>query len=270
MHISDIAKEKIKLIAADLDGTLLNSNKEISEYNQKIIKKLINKYNIDFILSSGRPYEGIKNYNEILENNNLSIIFNGASIADNDGNIIFRKTLDEEASKQIIELSKKYDVCLHVYDNGKYIVSKENFPIKSYVQIENKVNVIAGLENINDYRFDKMLILGERDILEKLKEEIDSLNCVHTCFSGTLFLEAVNKEANKGNALKKICEIKKIDIKDTIAFGDNFNDIEMIEYSGIGVAMGNAEENVKQKADYIALSNEEDGVGKFLSSIFSI
>lgn len=56
----NISKEKIKLIAADLDGTLLNSNKEISKYNQKIIKKLINEYNIDFILSSGRPFEGIK------------------------------------------------------------------------------------------------------------------------------------------------------------------------------------------------------------------
>ena len=85
----NISKEKIKLIASDLDGTLLNSNKKISEYNQKIIKKLINEYNINFILSSGRPYEGIKNYNKILENNNLSIIFNGASIADNNGKIIF-------------------------------------------------------------------------------------------------------------------------------------------------------------------------------------
>ncbi|ASJ20851.1 Cof-type HAD-IIB family hydrolase [Brachyspira hampsonii] len=266
----NISKEKIKLIAADLDGTLLNGNKEISEYNQQIIKKLINEYNINFILSSGRPYEGIKNYNEILENNTYSIIFNGASIADNNGKIIFRKTLDEDASKEIIELSKKYDVCIHVYDNGKYIVSKEDFPIKSYVQRENKVNVVMGLENINDYRFDKMLILGQRDILEKLKKEIDELNSVHTCFSGTLFLEAVDKEANKGNALKWICENKKIDIKDTIAFGDNFNDIEMIEYSGIGVAMENAEEIVKQKADYVTLSNEEDGVGRFLKNFFEL
>ena len=61
---------------------------------------------------------------------------------------------------------------------------------------------------------------------------------------------------------------KKIDIKDTIAFGDNFNDIEMIEYAGIGVAMGNAEETLKQKSDYITLSNEEDGVGKFLNDLF--
>lgn len=98
---------------------------------------------------------------------------------------------------------------MHVYNNGKYIISKENFPIKSYVQIEKTVNVIVGLENTDDYNFDKILILGQRDILEKLKKEIDSLNCVHTCFSGDLFLEAVNKASNKGNALKRICEIKK-------------------------------------------------------------
>ena len=266
----NISKEKIKLIAADLDGTLLNSNKEISEYNQKIIKKLINEYNINFILSSGRPYEGIKNYNEILKNNNFSITLNGASITDNNGKIILKKTIDEDASKQIIELSKKYDICMHVYNNGKYIMSKKDFPIKSYVQIENKINLIVGLENIDNYKFNKILILGERKILEKLKKEIDSLNCVHTCFSGDFFLEAVNKEANKGNALKWICENKKIDIKDTIAFGDNFNDIEMIEYAGIGVAMANAEEEVKKKADYITLSNNENGLGYFLENIFEL
>ena len=78
------------------------------------------------------------------------------------------------------------------------------------------------------------------------------------------------KDVSKGNALKWICNNKGISPDNIIAFGDNFNDIEMIEYAGIGVAMSNAEENVKQKADYIALSNEEDGIGKFLNSIFNI
>lgn len=270
MNISDISKDRIKLIATDLDGTLLNDKKEIGDYTKKILNILMNDYKIELVLSSGRPYEGIINYNKILENDNCSIIFNGANIVDKEGKVIYKKTIEENACRSIINMSAKYDVCIHVYDNGRYIVSKEDFPIKSYVQREGKINVVIGLENINDYRSDKILILGERNILEKVKKEIDSLDNIHTCFSGDYFLEAVSKDANKGNALKWICRNKGIDIKNTIAFGDNFNDIEMIEYAGIGVAMYNAEEEVKQKADYIALSNEEDGVGKFLSSIFYI
>ncbi|WP_297207061.1 Cof-type HAD-IIB family hydrolase [uncultured Brachyspira sp.] len=263
-------KNKIKLIATDLDGTLLNSNKEISDYNKKILFELMYNHNVELILSSGRPFEGLKSYKELLKINNYSIIFNGASIVDNNENIVYRKTLDENISKTIIELSKDYNVCIHVYDNGKYIVSKENFYIKSYVQIEKTVNVLYGLNNVSDYRFDKMLILGEREILNELKQKIDSKMDINSCFSGEKFLEIISKEANKGNALKWICENKGISIENAAAFGDNFNDIEMIEYAGIGVAMGNAEENVKQKANYIALSNDEDGVGKFLKDAFEL
>ena len=91
----NISKDKIKLIATDLDGTLLNSNKEISKYNQEILKIIINDYNVQLILSSGRPYEGVKNYNKLLKNNNYSIIFNGASIVDNSGKVIYKQTVEE-------------------------------------------------------------------------------------------------------------------------------------------------------------------------------
>lgn len=266
----NISKDTIKLIAADLDGTLLNNNKEISKYNQKILKKLINDYNVQLILSSGRPYESIKKYNEILNNKNNSIIFNGASIVDENGEVIYRKIIDKDSSKSIIELTKKYNVCIHVYENGKYIISDDNFPIKSYVQREKKRIVTVGLENIVDYEFDKILILGERDILDKLKKEIDYNLYVHSCYSGFNFLEIISKDSSKGNSLKFICESKGINPNNVAAFGDNFNDIEMIEYAGVGVAMANAEEEVKQKADYIALSNDKDGVGKFLSKVFNI
>ena len=265
-----ISKDKIKLIATDLDGTLLNNNKQISDYNQKILRILINDYNVQLILSSGRPYEGVKSYNKILENNNYSIIFNGASIVDNSGKVIYKQTVEENDAKTIIKLSEKYDVCVHVYDNGKYIVSKEDFPIKSYVQKEQTIEPIIGLENIETYKFDKMLILGERAVLNELYKEISENTDVHSSFSGDLSLEITSKIGNKGNSLKWICDNKGINPDNIIAFGDNFNDIEMIEYAGVGVAMANAEEEVKQKADYITLSNNENGVGYFLKNIFEL
>ena len=266
----NISKDTIKLIATDLDGTLLNNNKEISKFNQEILKTLINDYNVQLILSSGRPYEGVKSYNKLLENNNYSIIFNGASIVDNNGNVIYKQTVEENDAKTIIKLSEKYDVCVHVYDNGKYIVSKEDFPIKSYVQKEQTIAPIIGLEHIETYRFDKMLILGKRDILNELYKEISENTDVHSSFSGDLSLEITSKIGNKGKSLEWICHNKGINPNNIIAFGDNFNDIEMIEYAGIGVAMDNSEEIVKQKANYTTLSNEDDGVGKFLKDIFEL
>ena len=266
----NISKEQIKLIATDLDGTLLNNNKEITEYNINILKELIKNHNVQLILSSGRPYEGIKSYNKILENNNYSIIFNGASIVDANGQVIYKQTVEENDAKTIIKLSEKYDVCVHVYDNGKYIISKEDFPIKSYVQKEHTIDTIIGLENIETYKFDKMLILGKRDILNKFYKEILENTDVHSSFSGDLFLEITSKIGNKGKSLEWICNNKGISSNNIIAFGDNFNDIEMIEYAGIGVAMANAEEEVKKKADYITLSNNENGVGYFLKNIFEL
>ena len=112
--------------------------------------------------------------------------------------------------------------------------------------------------------------MGERNILENFKEEIDSNFDVHTCYSGSNFLEVISKYSSKGNSLKWICEKKGISLDNAAAFGDNFNDIEMIEYAGIGVAMANAEEMVKQKANYTTLSNEEDGVGNFLKNVFEL
>ena len=266
----NISKEQIKLIAADLDGTLLNNKKEIGSYTKEILNKLINDYKIELVLSSGRGFDGVKKYNDILGNNNYSIVMNGSNIIDSNGNILYRKRLEEDISKKVIELAKKYDVCLHFFDDLNYIVSKDDFYIKSYIQIEKTREITVGIENIEDYRFDKIIIFGDREILNKLKIDIDSNLDVNSCFSGETLLEVICKDVSKGNALKWICDNKGIDIKNTIAFGDNFNDIEMIEYAGVGVAMGNAEEEIKQKADYIALSNNEEGVGKFLKDIFEL
>ena len=270
MDISDISEDRIKLIAVDLDGTLLNDKKEIGNYTKEILNKLINDYKIELILSSGRGFDGVKKYNDILGNNNYSIIMNGSNIVDNNGKILYIKRLEEEISKAVIEFSKRYDVCVHFFDDLKYIVSRDDFYIKSYIQIEKTREIIVGIENIKDYRFDKIIIFGNRDILNKLKIDIDYNLDVNCCFSGETLLEIMCKGVSKGNALKWVCDNKGIDIKDTIAFGDNFNDIEMIEYAGVGVAMGNSEDIVKQKANYTTLSNEEDGVGKFLKNIFEL
>ena len=253
----------IKLIATDLDGTFFNNNSTISDYNKDVFQFLM-KNGIEIILATGRALNSMKHYKDILANDNYSIIFNGAAIIDNDGNFIYDKVIDANTSKSIINIYDKYNVYLHVYKRNIHIASDIDFYLKKYIEKEKVNNVAIGLENIEDFEFNKMVFIGDREELERLQNDIRNSFNVHTCFSHTNFLEVLAPGINKGSALEWICNQKGINRDEIIAFGDNYNDIEMIEYAGVGVAMKNAEEALKKKADYICLSNDEDGVGKFL------
>ena len=253
----------IKLIATDLDGTFFNSNTVISNYNKDVFQFLM-KNGIEIILATGRSLSSMKYYKDILANDNYSIIFNGAAIIDNDGNFVYDKVLDADISKSIINIYDKYNVYLHVYKRNIHIASDIDFYLKRYIEKEKVNDVAIGLENIEDFEFNKMVFIGDREELERLQNDIRNNFNVHTCFSHTNFLEVLASGINKGSALEWICNQKGIKRDEVVAFGDTYNDIEMIEYAGIGVAMENAEEALKKKADYICLTNDDDGVGKFL------
>ena len=144
----------------------------------------------------------------------------------------------------------------------------------NYAEIFNRKEdlkeIFIGLHNIEKFEFSKMLFIGDREVLEKLQDEIRETIKVHTSFSHTNFLEILRYGINKGSALKWLCDKKGIKRENVIAFGDNYNDIEMIEFAGIGVAMENGEEELKKSADYIALNNNDDGVGKFLKDFLDL
>ena len=263
----------IKLIASDLDGTLLNDNSEISDYNKTILKKLMEK-GIDIVIATGRPISSMDFYYEELQNNGESIVFNGAMVVDKNFNCIFTNPLKREIAKEIINLYKeKYinDTSLNIYSIQKYIVAKDNFKFQTNTEKVDKKNKIVGLENFNDdIEAQKIIILGENDILLDVKKDIDNLFTVHTSFSNPNFLEILSADANKANALKWLCDKKGISRDSVMAFGDNYNDIEMIEFAGVGVAMGNAESNVKKNAKYTTVSNNDNGVGVFLKEFFNL
>ncbi|WP_157149931.1 Cof-type HAD-IIB family hydrolase [Brachyspira sp. SAP_772] len=263
----------IKLIATDLDGTLLNEDKKITDYNKNIITKLIDR-GIDVVISTGRPISAMHFFYEELKNNNESIVFNGAMVVDNNFNCIFSNPLKKDIAKKIINLYKeKYikDASLIIYSIKEYIVAKDNFKFQTHTEKIDKKNKIIGLENFNyNIEVQKMVILGETDMLEEIQKTIDNLFTVHTSFSEPHFLEILSENTNKANALKWLCDKKGIDRNSVMAFGDNYNDLEMIKFAGVGVAMGNAEDNVKKNAKYIADTNNNNGVGVFLKDFFNL
>ena len=144
----------IKLIATDLDGTFFNNNSAISDYNKDVFQFLM-KNGIEIILATGRALNSMKHYKDILANDNYSIIFNGAAIIDNDGNFIYDKVIDANTSKSIINIYDKYNVYLHVYKRNIHIASDIDFYLKKYIEKEKVNNVAIGLENIEDFEFNK-------------------------------------------------------------------------------------------------------------------
>ncbi|MBU5439091.1 Cof-type HAD-IIB family hydrolase [Tissierella sp. MSJ-40] len=262
-----------KILALDLDGTLLNKKHEVSAKNREMIEKIKEK-GIKIILLSGREPGSVKYYSEQLGLEEILSGFNGGIITDNKGEkIYFNQCLQEELAKETIFLSEKMNMCNVVFIGNKlYTQDKKDSRFKTFekytlVSIEEVGCLSTFLEknklwsNIN-----KILLTDDNKILNEckdiLEEKVD--NGLTMQFSLPFFLEIFSKDISKGGALEEISKLYKVNKEEIIAIGDGENDITMIQYAGLGVAMDNAPENVKEIADFITLSNEEDGVSSVI------
>lgn len=258
---------KYKLLALDLDGTLTNSKKEISDYTKEVLFRF-QENGGRIILASGRPTYGIVPLAEQLnlkEHGGFILSYNGARILDCEKDeIVYDQNLTPEEVQEIYDLSQNFDVNIMSYDKDTVITENEEDP---YVQIESKINKmplkeVECLADYVDYPVNKCLMTADGDYLAtvepQVKEALGDRLSVYR--SEAFFLEVMPQNVDKAASLDAL--LKQLDMsKDQlIACGDGFNDLSMIEYAGLGVAMENGKEVVKESADYIAPSNDEDGV----------
>lgn len=259
----------IKAIAIDLDGTLLNSKKEITERTKEILKK-VHKKGIKIIISTGRPYVSIKNLLNELEIKDMVIIYNGAKIIDLKNNeVIYEIPLEEKYVKYLIEISRKENIHLNLYQNEEwYVENLNNEETKKYKFLTNLIPIEKDFNTFEDYRMTKALYVGDnlklKKIEEILKKEIGSE--VYLTFSQEFLLEILNKKVNKGSALLYVLEQYNTSSEQCMAFGDAENDIEMLTSIKYGVAMKNALKKVKESVEYLTLSNDENGVVEFINT----
>lgn len=253
-----------KLIALDMDGTLLNENHRINDRVKDSLFR-IREMGVKVILSSGRGYKGIKGYIDELNIKDLVISMNGAAVTDYTGEkLIFSQHMESEVSREVIRLSYKYDIYNVLFINNDMYVDEIN-ENGLFFEKHDRIRLNA-VGNLNDfYNFEpvgKMLLIGENSKLTMLREAIyKSLgNRVNVTFSLPYFLEAYSPLVNKGVMLEKVCRYYGINRDDVIAIGDGENDISMIEYAGLGIAMENASPSVKDAADFVTRTNFSDGV----------
>ena len=253
-----------KLIASDMDGTLLRSDRTISDETRNAIMNIKEK-GVLFVLCTGRPLIAVEKYNKLLNLNCPVILYNGAQIFDfASRKVLFEKYLDFEYAKFVWDEGCKKKLEIYVWADNELYTNFVNdkvydYTIESHAEI-HKLNDIRDLKGKN---ITKVLWDEEPDKIKIFIKEFDAINFfekVNYCTSMPYYLEFFNLETSKKVAIQKLEEIYNIKREEIIAIGDGKNDIEMIKYAGLGVAMDNATDEVKKYADVVTKSNNDDGV----------
>ena len=256
-----------KLIALDMDGTLLNSEKRITDNTKKALKEAEAK-GVKVVLASGRPLSGITKSLEELDlfkGDDYVLSFNGGMVINSKTEEIVTSSLLKGSDlKEIYKISKELDINIHAFSAKKGLITPK---MSQYTQHECDINGIdATIMDFNDVEDNedivKIMMIDPQEKLDKAIEKLPKyLYEKYSVFkSAPFFLEFTNKEVDKGKGLKKLGEYLGIKQEEIIACGDAGNDLSMVKYAGLGVAMENATDDVKEAADYITLSNDEDGI----------
>ncbi|MED0658727.1 HAD family hydrolase [Bacillus smithii] len=282
----------IKCIATDMDGTLLNSRQMISEGNRTAIKKAQEK-GIEFVIATGRSYDEAQT---VLAEAGLQcpiICVNGAEVRTKEGEIIHTNELSAKQSLDIYEILYHSDTYYEVFTNKGiytdhyekgvqtlmnifqtanpdmpedqiYEMAKNRYS-KGHIQIvENYEHVIES----NDQLVYKFLVVSKNPSeLMRVKEKLEALPEISVSSSGSENLEVTHNKAQKGIALTWFTERMGISMQETMAIGDNLNDLSMFERVGRSVAMGNGHPDIKKICSHETAVNDEDGVGKAILEV---
>lgn len=257
-----------KLIAVDLDDTLLTDDLVVSNRNRYAIKKAQEK-GIIFTIATGRVTKSAVRVAKDVGINVPIITFQGATVYDyNKEESVFENYLEIKKVTEILKYSQSNNVHCNIYDNNSIYVREEN-KWSDYYKTLSKGSDLKAVGDLTQFELNatpKMILIDEVCNIPKIRKDIEKLNIdnINIFTSKPNFLEITCKSASKGQALANFAKLYNIEQKDIIAIGDSFNDLSMIEYAGLGVCMENGYDEIKDIANYITLSNNNDGVANVI------
>lgn len=258
----------IKLIATDIDGTLLNSERKITRRVHDTLQKAREK-GVYVVLCTGRPLPGVKHLLEELDlitDKDFVITYNGALVqGTGDGKTYAHFPMNYQDFVMVSSLGDQEKVHYHAIDEKAIYVTTTDIGQYSFHESELTGMPIEHTTNEaiqKEAQFTKMMYIDTPELLNQLianmpvemKERYTFLR------SEPYYLEVLNKQASKGKAVERLAQLLGIAQEEVMCLGDNENDLDMIEYAGVGVAMGNAVDSVKAVANYVTTTNNEDGV----------
>lgn len=265
---------KIRMIGLDLDGTLLNTKKELTEHTKRILSEAIGQ-GVIVLAATGRPYSGVPQIIREFPGICYALTSNGARVLDTrTENVLIEQLLPLKSAKRALEIMEKYDTLIEVYFNGEGYANAdrlariENYHHNPYMWeyvLKSRKPVKDIHEIIAQKNQDMDKIQGVfADMKERARawEELSRFSDIVLVGSLGYNIEINAAGVNKGNALIRLGKLLGIDREEIMACGDGDNDISMLKEAGLGVAMANAEETVKKAADYITDSNDDEGVAR--------
>ncbi|QHQ62701.1 Cof-type HAD-IIB family hydrolase [Anaerocolumna sedimenticola] len=261
-----------EILVLDIDGTLTNSKKEISNKTLDSIMK-IQERGHKVVLASGRPTPGVlplANKLKLSEYNGYILSFNGAKIINcNTNEIIYQKVLPGDIIPRLHKAASENSVGIISYEDNCIITDSE---IDEFMETEARINGIP-IKKVNDFpsyinfNVNKCLMTGHSAKLEKveviMREKFGQQLSIYR--SEPFFLELMPQNIDKAYSLGKLLDYLGLSKEQMISCGDGYNDLSMIQYAGMGVAMANAQDVVKKAADYITLSNDDDGIAHVIN-----
>ena len=264
-------EEALKLIAVDLDGTLLTSSNTLTNFTKSTLIDACKKGH-KLVIITGRDFYASNFIADMLEfekYGGLVSSSNGGHVySPKDKKVIISHMIDQDLAKEMIAYGKDLGFDFIIYNEGEILSDKEESYGIDFLAKKNKmpIRIVKDLDKKIDFSVNKVLFTADPKVIEKNKDKIaqkfaGKINPIHAM---PQFLDCMPPGINKGRSIIEIADYYGIDHKDTYAFGDEINDIEMIKMAGVGVAMGNANTYIKEIADKIALSNDEDGIAHFV------
>jgi len=269
-----------KLFVADMDGTLLNDDKQLSEKDIQTIKKLPD-FGIQFAIATGRHDSMIKSYLKHLDLKVPVISCNGAMVREPfTDQVLLAEALPKEQSLKVIDVCKERKVDFHIYGHDSIFGESLSHKMLYYQDLNKKLPsdertklvtvpdckdiVVNASEPI--YKF--IIISDKNNYQPPIIDRISKIDGLTACQSMPMFCDVMKGGISKAYALQKLSESLDINREEIVAIGDQLNDIDLIEYAGLGIAVANAEDALKEKADVVTIStNNEDAVSEAIERL---
>lgn len=263
---------KIKLVAMDLDNTLLDSDKQISEHTKEVLKKAI-EAGVHIVPATGRIFKAIPDDLKNMQGVRYALCSNGASVYDKEEDrIIYSNHMSKEIVFKIFDVLEKYHCAYDIYQNGQGYMEKrffrnlDEYKIKGHL-FELIMNTRLEVENLREHIENNPLgiekissFYDDMDVREVVRAELKALNIASVASSLDNNIEINQFGCDKGDGLTNLAKHLDLSIDQVMACGDAGNDTKMIEAAGFGVVMENGDEDLKKIADFVTKTNNEDGV----------
>ncbi|WP_347435926.1 Cof-type HAD-IIB family hydrolase [Fodinisporobacter ferrooxydans] len=251
------------MITIDIDDTLLNDHMQISKATQTALQEAAEQ-GVVITLATGRMFAAAKPIAARLGLNVPIITYQGAWIKHLlDGTMLYERNVPRSLAGQIFAYAKEQGFHLQVYSEDRLYTWMENEKIKKYSEFSKvPYHIEPDFESLMEQPLAKMLLFEDPDTIDRIEQEVRPMfgSDVHITKSKPYFLEFSHPEATKGHAVKYLAQHYGCELKEVIAIGDSWNDREMIQVAGLGVAMGNAVDALKEIADFVTFTNNDDGV----------